>query len=192
VVDRAERLDFELLLDRLEEVIIGGSRVPFGSRVMVDQDDCASIIDQMRVTLPPQLEAALRIIAERDSILAQARSEADRIIEKANQQASEEALHHEVVRLARSHAAEIEQRAHSDAQRSREEMDEYARQVLGRLTSRVEATLRALKTGALDLERSPGVTDRRPDAENGQARRSERRPRSSTKLPAPDSPSEPS
>jgi hypothetical protein len=179
VVDRAERLDFELLLDRLEEVIVGGSRVPFGSRVMVDQQDCATIIDQMRVTLPGQLNEALRIIAERDSILDQARAEADRIAELAHQQASNEALHHEIVRQARAHAAEIEHRAEADAQSSREEIDEYARQVLTRLTSRVEATLRALKTGMLDLERSPGLTERRFETENGQqAGHSERRGRS--------------
>jgi hypothetical protein len=191
MVDRAERLDFELLLDRLEEVIVGGSRVPFGSRVMVDQEDCASIIGQMRITLPTQLEEALRIIAERDAILEQARSEAERIVERANQQASAEALNHEIVRLARGHAAEIEQRAHADADKTREEMDEYARQVLGRLTARVENTLRALKTGALELERSSSTTDRRADLDNGLTWRPERRARSSRTPPA-DTSGEPS
>src|SRR5215210_2232103 len=114
MVERAERLDFELLLDRLEEVIVGGSRVPFGSRVMVDQEDCATIIDQMRVTLPGQLNEALRIIAERDSILNQARAESERIVELAHQQASKEALQHEIGRQARVHAAEVEQRAEAD------------------------------------------------------------------------------
>jgi hypothetical protein len=190
VVDRAERLDFELLLDRLEEVIVGGSRVPLiGSRVMVDQQDCASIIDQMRVTLPTQLEEALRIIAERDGILEQARAEAERIVERANQQASAEALNHEIVRLARGHAAEIEQRAQADAEKTREEMDEYARQVLGRLTQRVENTLRALKTGALELERSSPSADRRADLDNGLSWRPERRART-TRAPSPETPGE--
>jgi len=191
MVERAERLDFELLLDRLEEVIVGASRVPFGSRVMVDQQDCASIIDQMRLTLPRQLQDAFRIIAERDSILDQARMESERIIEQAHQQASGEALHHEIVRIARSNAAEIEQRAESDARRAREEMDEYARQVLARLTSRVEATLRALKTGALDLERSRGIIERYPDTENGHSSQTERRQRL-TNLSPFDTPGEPS
>jgi len=191
MVERAERLDCELLLDRLEEVIVGASRMPFGSRVMVDQQDCASIIDQMRLTLPRQLQDAFRIIAERDSILDQARMESERIIEQAHQQASGEALHHEIVRIARSNAAEIEQRAESDARRAREEMDEYARQVLARLTSRVEATLRALKTGALDLERSHGISERHPDTENGHSSHTERRQRS-TNLSPFDTPGEPS
>jgi hypothetical protein len=185
VVERAERLDFELLLDRLEEVIEGASRVPFGSRVMVDQQDCESIIGQMRLTLPSQLQEAQRIIAERDTILEQARYEAQRILEQANQQASSEALQHEIVRLARGHAAEIEQRAVADSERTREETDEYARQVLGRLTHRVEATLRALKTGALELERSSATSDRRNDLDTGQSRRPERRVRS-TRTPSSD------
>jgi vacuolar-type H+-ATPase subunit H len=183
MVERAERLDFELLVDRLEEVIVGASRVPFGSRVMVDQQDCASIIDQMRLTLPRQLQDAFRIIAERDSILDQARMESERIIEQAHQQASGEALHHEIVRIARSNAAEIEQRAESDARRAREEMDEYARQVLARLTSRVEATLRALKTGALDLERSHGISERHLDTENGHGSHTDRRQRTTNVSP---------
>lgn len=187
MVERAERLDFELLLDRLEEVIEGGSRVPFGSRVMVDQQDCESIMGQMRVTLPAQLQEAQRIITERDTILEQARYEAGRILEQANQQASSEALQHEIVRLARGHAAEIEQQAFADSQRTREETDEYARQVLGRLTQRVEATLRALKTGALELERSSATSDHRTDPDTAQSRRPERRVRS-TRMPPSDAP----
>jgi len=187
VVERAERLDFELLLDRLQEVIESASRVPFGSRVMVDQQDCESIIGQMRVTLPNQLEEAQRIIAERETILEQARFEAQSVLEQANQQASHEALQHEIVRLARGHAAEIEQRALADSERTREETDEYARQVLSRLTHRVEATLRALKTGALELERSSATSERRSDPDTGQARRPERRVRSA-RTPSPDTP----
>jgi hypothetical protein len=182
VVDRGERLDFELLLDRLEEVIVGGSRVPFGSRVMVDQQDCESLISQMRLTLPSQLAEARRIIGDREAILDQARDEAERTLEQAMQKASNEALQHEIVRMARGHAAEIEQRALADAEKTRAETDEYARQVMGRLTHRVEATLRALKTGALELERSSAASDRRADPD-GQSWRPERRARPSRMPP---------
>lgn len=166
MLERTERLDFELLLDRLDEVIGAAARVPFGSKVMVDQQDCASIISQMRITLPGQLEEARRIIAERDSILEQARAESERMVMLAQQQVTQEALTHEITREARALAAQIEQRAEDDARRVRAETDDYARQVLQRLTGRVEGTLRALKTGMLELDRSRGHGEHRGNVDS--------------------------
>ncbi|MFN0073212.1 MAG: hypothetical protein ACKVVP_17160 [Chloroflexota bacterium] len=178
MVERVDRLDFELLLDRLDDVISTASRVPFGARVMVDQADCASIIQMMRESLPAELNQARQTLDERDSILEHARIESERLIEQAHLQASHEALQHEIVREAKLHAAEIEQSAELDAQRVREEMDEYARQVLQRLTSRIETTLRALKTGTLELERHNSPSERRAEDDTPAHLPSERRHRS--------------
>lgn len=158
-MDRAERLDFELLLDRLEEVVQTGSHVPFSARVLVDQQDCMAIIDQMRLALPTELEQARRILAEHDTLLDQARADAERIAEEARKHVTREALSHEIVREARTRAAEIERHAQDDAVQARREADEYARQLLQRLTSRVEQTLRSLRTGVMEMERTGDELD---------------------------------
>jgi hypothetical protein len=158
-MDRAERLDFELLLNRLEDVVQTGSHVPFSARVLVDQQDCLGIIDQMRLALPKELEQARRILAEQDAIMEQARTEAESIAEEARKHVTREALAHEIVREARIRAAEIDQQAQDGAVQARREADEYARQLLQRLTSRVEQTLRSLRTGVIEMERATDETD---------------------------------
>jgi ElaB/YqjD/DUF883 family membrane-anchored ribosome-binding protein len=149
----AERLDFELLLDRLEEAIGTGSRVPFSTRVMIDVQDCGTIIEQLRVALPDELDQARKVIAERDSILERARTEAEALVSDAQQRIGREAMNHDLVREARMRAGEIEHHAQENARKVREETDEYVRRILQRVTSRVEGTLRSLKTGMLELER---------------------------------------
>jgi hypothetical protein len=41
-------VDFLYLLDRLEEALVTGSRVPLTARTLVDEQECLDIIDQMR------------------------------------------------------------------------------------------------------------------------------------------------
>jgi hypothetical protein len=79
----AGAVDFMYLLDRLEEALVTGSRVPLMARTLVDEQECLDILDQMRVAMPTEIKEARRVIAERDHILAQAREETERIVRDA-------------------------------------------------------------------------------------------------------------
>jgi hypothetical protein len=68
-------VDFIYLLDRLEEALAAGSRVPLTARTLVDEQECLDIVDQMRVTLPTEVKYARRLVAEREHLLAQARDD---------------------------------------------------------------------------------------------------------------------
>ena len=65
-------MDILYLLDRLDEMVASASRVPFSSRVILDEQDYLDIVDQIRLALPEELKVSRRVMAERDQILAEA------------------------------------------------------------------------------------------------------------------------
>ena len=70
-------MDMAFLIDRLEALVSTSRRVPFG-RVLLDEQEILEIIDQMRLSLPNEINQARRVLQERDQIIGQAQSEAER------------------------------------------------------------------------------------------------------------------
>ena len=144
--------DFMYLLDRMEEALAAGSRVPLTDRTLIDEQECLDILDQMRVALPDEVKYARRVMAEREHLLAQAREEAERIIRNAELRAGRMVEEHALVRAAQARALHIEDEAERDAQRIRAEADRYAGLLLSRVSDRLEQALGSVKAGLRDLE----------------------------------------
>ena len=148
----AGAVDFMYLLDRLEETLVTGSRVPLMARTLVDEQECLDILDQLRVAMPTEIKEARRIIAERDHILAQAREETERIIRGAEHRASRLVEEHAVVRSAQSRAMQIEEQAERESQQVRDEAEQYAETVLSRVQERLDQALSSVRAGLRELE----------------------------------------
>lgn len=145
-------VDFMYLLDRLEEALVTGSRVPLMARTLVDEHECLDILDQMRVAMPSEIKEARRLLAERDHVIAQAREESERIVRGAEHRASRLVEDHAVVRAAQLRANEIEEQAERDAIHTREEADRYAGTLLLRVQERLEQALSNVRAGLRELE----------------------------------------
>ena len=148
----AGAVDFMYLLDRLEEALVTGSRVPLMARTLVDEQECLDILDQMRVAMPNEIKEARRVIAERDHILAQAREETENIIRTAEQRAARLVDEHTIVRTAQLRAREIEEQAEQDAVSTREEADKFAEAILSRVQERLDSALSHVRAGLRELE----------------------------------------
>jgi cell division septum initiation protein DivIVA len=145
-------MDILYLLDQLEEVLGAGSRVPLTSRTLVDEQEVLDIVDQIRVSVPEELKAARRLTDERDQVLADARSEADRILRDADAQAAERLGEHQLVRSAEVRAADIEDRALQQAADIRREADTYAYRVLSKLRDQIAQLGTTVDRGIAELE----------------------------------------
>ncbi len=150
-------IDFIYLLDRLEEALAGGSRVPLTARTLVDEQECLDVVDQMRIALPSEVQYARRLVAERENLLAQARDEAERIIRDAEIQASRLVEEHALVRTAQARALQIEGKAERVARDVREEAERYAGVVLSRVGERLEQALANVRSGIRELEAGEAI-----------------------------------
>ena len=61
--------DVLVLLDRLEELVGVGRRMPFSTRVMVEEEEFLGLLDQIRAAVPREIRQAQRVVEERSNII---------------------------------------------------------------------------------------------------------------------------
>lgn len=140
-------MDIQHLIDRLEDLIDEGRHIPMGKYTVIDEERALSLIDQMRIAIPEQVEAANRVVMQRDKILAQANEEAQRLVDHA-QQKHAELLDKDSITVAARHQSEhILAQAHLDGDKVRAEADAYVVEVLRDLESHLLRTLTVVRNG---------------------------------------------
>ena len=144
-------MDILQLIDRLEELLDSGWRVPLSTKVAIDEEAFLNIIDQMRITIPPEIKRAREIQRERDKYIAQANDEARRIIGQAREDAALKLDDHELRKAAQARSDEILRQAQAEAARVRAGADSYAESILHKLGTQVQALDREIANGLLAL-----------------------------------------
>lgn len=155
------RIDISYLIDRLENLLNNSRRLPLTSGTIVDRDECLEIIDQMRITIPQQIEEARRIEQERDKVVALAHEEANRIIDQAHDEAERLLEERGLLEEAEKRSATIIDEALRQAQETMRGADQYAVGVLGQLEDQLIAVQTTIRNG-LDLLQRDGRTSRLP------------------------------
>lgn len=129
-----------------------GRKIPFSSRVLIDQAEALEWIDQLRVTIPEEIRSARRVTNEVERLLEQAREEAEQILARAQEQATYLIEERELTRQAEELSHEIIRQAQVEAVEVRRGADDYASEVLMGLEADVMRTLNTIKRGLELLE----------------------------------------
>ena len=74
------------ILSDMEEMLNQANGFPLSKKVGVDRDEMLDLIEELRGALPYELDTALKIIKEQDSILESARNDADFLREEAKRE----------------------------------------------------------------------------------------------------------
>ncbi|HHX44161.1 MAG TPA: ATP synthase F0 subunit B [Chloroflexi bacterium] len=134
-------------MDRLEDLVERGWRSPVGRKVLVDEEMLLNIIDQMRISIPKEIQEAAEVQAERDRVLARAQEEARRIILQARDEA-ERMLDEDAVRSwARAEAEAMLSAAYEQAAQVTVGADAYAEEQLRELERTVSELARVIQRG---------------------------------------------
>lgn len=140
-------MDILHLVDRLEDLIDEGRHL-FGTKyTMIDEERALEIIDQMRISIPEEIEKSQRIMQQRERILSEAHEEAARIVQqhrlKAEQLVDEDAR----VQAAMARAEAIKEQARQEAVRITAEADQYVMDVLKALEQQLVRDLTEVRNG---------------------------------------------
>src|SRR5919202_1241723 len=76
-------MDVLVLIDKLDDLVHNAKEVPLTDRVRADREEIYDILEQMRATIPEEIKQARWIVKERQEMLAEAKREAESIIEDA-------------------------------------------------------------------------------------------------------------
>ena len=116
----------DLILD-LRDLLNAAKAVPFsGGKVMVDSDDIYNILDQIEDAMPSEIRQAKNVVADRKSILAEAKREAESIIRSAEERKKAILNQNELVREAQIKAKEIVEDAKVKSKEIRSAANVYA------------------------------------------------------------------
>ncbi len=144
-------MDIMYLVDRLEALVNGSRRVPLSSRIMLEEEDLLAIVEQMRQTIPNEVKQARRVLQDREQILKQAQSEAEKIVTMARERAEYMINQEGILTMAKERGEQMLSDAQRDAQSTRSEIEQYAVDVLGHLEQQLELQLHQVRNGLQEL-----------------------------------------
>lgn len=147
-------MDVLQLIDRLEQLVSSGTRLPLSSRTLIDEQEFLDIIDQLRVTVPEEIKQARRVSQEREKVMLQAEAEAEKILNAAQERATLMLQDNELIRRAQDEARRILDDADREAEDTRQGADEYAAEVLEGLESELARLLATTRKGRATLDRN--------------------------------------
>ena len=147
-------MDILYLIDELESRLTEGRRIPLTSRVIIDEEECFDIINEMRSRIPEEIRQAKRTERERERIIAQAHEEAERIVALAREQAREVLGEQEIIRVAGDRAQTIIERAQHEADKVKTDADDYVIAVLSHLESQLGGLLTTVQNGIRVMQKS--------------------------------------
>jgi cell division septum initiation protein DivIVA len=162
-------MDIQHLVDRLEDLIDEGRHIPMTRLTMVDEEHALEIIDQMRISVPEEIDKATRVITQRDRLLAQANEEAARVVDLAKEKSETLIQRDAVVQAAQNRSANIIEQARQDAEAIRNEADNYVLDVLNELEAHLIKTLTVVRNGINKIQQDRETMRQRAEAAVEQA-----------------------
>ena len=118
------------LLEELEDLVDEATGLPLTGKIMVDAEEIFQIVREIRLALPDDVQQAKWIRDERDRILAEAKTEYERIIREAKKQADYLVETDDITIRATKLAAEIKQDAETHARVMRMRTYDYVDKML--------------------------------------------------------------
>jgi cell division septum initiation protein DivIVA len=137
-------------LDGLEAMVGKGRKVPGTKKSIVQRDEIAEYVDQLRTSVPQELYDAKQILNRGESIVKGAESIAKQIHSEALQEHRQKVDDSEILSKAQEEATQIKvdaektadqirNRARSDAAKTIIEVDDYAEKSMSKLATQLES-----------------------------------------------------
>ena len=154
VAQRTPGGDVEALLRRAHELVEMARPAALSTQVKVDRDDLLDLLDQAIERLPDEVRAARWLIKDRDEFLARTQREADDILAAARGQAERMVQRSEVMKAAEAQSRRIVEAARAEASRLRNECDDFCDRRLAQFETVLERTLGVVAAGRVKLRGS--------------------------------------
>jgi hypothetical protein len=142
----------EQLLKRVLDTIATARPMPLSASVMINRDEVVEMLEEAIARLPDELRAARWLLKEREEFLAKVRREGDDILEQARTRAERMVQRTEVVKAADARARQIVDRAEDQARRMRLECEDFCDQKLASFEIVLERTQKLVAAGRTKLQ----------------------------------------
>lgn len=124
-------MDVHDKLDEIVRLVEDARAMPMSSSALVNRAEVLELLAELGALLPEQLDQADLLLADREAVVEQGRTEAARIIEQAQEEHDRLVEQTEVVQAARERATKVVQDAQAESDRLLAEADDYVDRKLG-------------------------------------------------------------
>ena len=132
----------EDIIGALYDMVQDAKGIPLaGEKCILERDQMLDLLDELRSTLPNDLQAAQDILAKRNDLLASGKREAEAIRRQAEEDARQMVSETEIVVAARKKAKEVQGNAEIQARELRRVANEYCEDTLKRTEEAVALSL---------------------------------------------------
>jgi hypothetical protein len=156
VAERVPGGDVEAILRELHEMIDTARPAPLSSQVKLDRDEALDLLDQAIERLPDEVRASRWLLKDRDEFLHRTQREADDILAAARGQAERMVQRSEVMKAAEAKARRIVENARTEAGRQRNEADDFCDKRLAQLETVLERMQTVIAAGRVKLQGPAG------------------------------------
>ncbi len=145
-------MEIYTFLDNLEELLESGAKVPFSSKVMVDAEELREIIEEMRLKIPDELKQAKWVKEERQRIIADAESEAQKRLNDTQNQIVNMIDEHVITKQAQEQKEQILENANKVAKEISIGTREYADALLEKVEEVLKETIDVVHKNRKELK----------------------------------------
>jgi cell division septum initiation protein DivIVA len=155
-------VDIHDSLDELSALIEGARSVPMSASCVVNRADALALVDRIRAALPGTLQEAEGLLSRRDDVLAQARREAEGILDEAHAERMRLVSRTEVMAQATLEGRRVVAAAEEEAAQMRQEIDDYVDAKLANFEIVLGKTQEAVHKGREKIAGRRAVDDLTP------------------------------
>ncbi len=146
--------DAEQMLRRLHEMVASARPMPLSTSVMINRDEVLDLLDETIGRLPEELRAARWLLKEREEYLAKVRREGEEILDQARTRAERMVQRTEIVKSSELRAHKIVDSAKEEASRLKNECEDFCDHKLASFEIVLERTLKMVGAGREKLQGS--------------------------------------
>ncbi len=140
------------LLQAIEDMLEGGTTVPFTKKIMLDKEAVLDVVKEIRVKLPDELKQAKWVKEERQRILLDAQKEASDLIKEAENRIIGMIDEHEITKKAFEKKTEIMDEADAYEKKIVSRTKEHADEILAELEDILKEKLETVKSNRKELK----------------------------------------
>lgn len=137
-------MDVIQLLEYLQEIIDGASKVPITGKIVLDKKEMLEVIDQIINYMPDEFKKAQWVLSEKERILEEAREEYDNIKGQTVDMMKKQVENHDITKEAKMKSQDIIALAQRDAKAIRLGARDYADEVLCQLDEEMKENSRQM------------------------------------------------
>jgi dsDNA-specific endonuclease/ATPase MutS2 len=145
------------LLHSAIDTVRRAKAMPLSNNALVARSELLQVLEDALERLPEELRHARWMLRERDDFLSKTRREAEDILSASRAQAESLVQRSEIVRQAHHSAQRVVDRANDEARAMRRQAEEYCDRKLSLFEELLERTTKTVQSGRRKLQETPAV-----------------------------------